>query len=772
MKQFGLIVLVGSIVAALFVASAPNTLYWGERHEAHEKTQRLILKSGERIGQTFLLEENALSGIAVWVDMKQPLPTAGNLALEVEIAGEKIGAAYDVRNIPESGIIVFPFEKAVHANKGDTGTYMLVLSEQNQNITLLFQIDAAIYADGSLVHPNSVKQGDLAFQLLYSRPAFGSRIFHIGYAVLLIFCGYIVWHALRKYPGEKIVAQKTDILLGLSIAFFVTLFYGILLFRSGYWVGPTDFTKDAAYLGAAASSFKDLAWPNWMHTICGGLPVLGAIEGNTISIGTLFALFMDSQHALMLMNILEVGIAAAGAYMLARFFSGSKISSVFAAGIYGLSPVYIFKLSIGYSMIGGVYAFAPWILLFFISGITNSRALYAVLSGVLLGLTVLRGEAHIIVALGGLLVAWSIYDAIISRRIRALMFLLVTCCMAFFISSIKILPYIEHVSREPVKLKAYVAPLLQDNLLFTTLLTVSADHESVPVLHGKFGEEWGVFGSYVGYVPVLLACMGLFVRKKYRIELGLLLVVSFILAEGTLFEYFLRHVKPLDALLRMPVRNMLLVVLLVAIVASRGLDAFAGFFVKYKIGYIFLICITMFVVIDLSRAVLQVTTHSMNHFEQIKSPTAEALAFANYEVWGDPQKNANILLARGFILPQVCADQNRTVAFIKDVKPDTPFASVPAQLTPNKVILSAPSGVRDMYVNTRFDTMWTSTQAYILENRDGSLHVISHGRADGDIILQQISPTKRAQQVIVITVLLYLTAYMFYEKVTIWPLKK
>lgn len=764
MKGFGVILLVGSVIAGFFVVFAPSVDYWGMRHEAHEKTQRFVLKSGEHIGQTFLLEEHALAGVAVWVDTKQSLPTQGNILLDIKVAGNAMVAQYDVRDIPESGIVVFQFPKPIAARRGDKGTYLLGLSEQKQSITLLFQIDAAIYSEGNVIHPNAGKQGDLAFQLVYKRPALGSRVLHIIYALVLFACGLGIWWGLKKYSGEKIRVSKKDIWVTLSVGIFVTLFYGTFLVRSGYWVGPTDFTKDAAYLGAGASALKNLAWPTWMHTICGGLPLLGGIEGNTVSIGTLFALFMDSQHALMLMNIVEAGIAAAGAYALARLFSATKLGAVAAAAIYGLSPVYIFKLSIGYSMIGGVFMFAPWALFFFIAGAMKARALYAVISGLLLGLTVLRGEAHIIVVLAFLLIVWALYDAIANKRIRALLLLGTCFAMAFVVSSIKILPYVEHLSSEPVHLRAYVAPLLQNNLLFETLLTVNADHETVPVLHGKFGEEWGVFGSYVGYVSLMLAGAGLFVCKPYRFGTLLLLFISLLLSEGTLFEHGLRFISPLDALLRMPVRNMLLVVLLIAIFAARGLDFILGFVKIAYVQYAFYVCVIIFLCIDLGRATYLVIRHSMNRFEQLASPNATSPMFANYEVRGDTQQNANMLLARGFLLPQVCADQNRTVAFIKNAKIDTPLASVPFTLTSNGITLAVPAGTDDIQVYERFDKMWASGQAYVLERTDGSLRIVPHKRSGGDISLEQVSPTKLSQQAILLTVLSYIATLLICRK--------
>ncbi|MEK7500161.1 MAG: hypothetical protein AAB649_06160, partial [Patescibacteria group bacterium] len=390
---------------------------------------------------------------------------------------------------------------------------------------------------------------------------------------------------------------------------------------------------------------------------------------------------------------------------------------------------------------------------------------YAAVSGLLLGLIVLRGEAHVIVALGALLIFWAIYDMVANKRIRALVLSIICFAMAFFVSSIKILPYVEHLGSEPVKLRPYVALLNQKNLLFETLFQINADHDTVPVLHGKFGEEWGVFGSYVGYVPIILACIGLFAAKRYRFGLGVLLVVSLLLAEGTLYEYALRFIPPFDALLRMPVRNMLLVVLCIAVLAARGTDQLLNYVKIHQIKYILYVCVIIFIAVDLGRATSSVVKQSMSQREQLTSSLAEAPIFAQYEVRNDPQKNANILLARGFLLPGVCADQNRTVTFIKDVTPDTPFASVPFSIAPNKIILSAFSDTSDIFVHTRFDNMWASNNAYILENSDGSLHVIPHGRNPGSITLEQISPTKRAQQATLLTILFCLTVGLMYEKV-------
>ncbi len=767
MKYGGLVLFLGSILAALVVALAPSPLFWGERHTAHERPQRFLLNSGEHIGQTFIMEEDSLSGLAVWVDMTRPLPSVGNIQVEVDVAGQRIGALYDVQNIPPSGIVVFQFSKPIVSHAGTSGQYLLGLSEEHQAITLQFQIDERKYPEGSLIHPDPTRQGDLAFQLLYMRPSLGGYSRQIGYAFLLISCGYVLWGGMKKYPGTRMGTYKHDALIALGIAVGVSLVYGFLLVRAGHWMGPTDFTKDAAYLGSAADALRHFVWPLWEHAICGGLPLMGSIEGNAISVGTVFALFVDPQRALMLMNILEAGIAAAGAYVLSRFFAGSRTGSIVTALIYGLSSVYLFKIVIGYSMIGGVFAYAPWVLLFFGMAMRYASGTFATLSGILLGYIVLRGEAHVVVVIAILLFAWGIYQGVSRKHVQPLVLLMICFCAAFFGASIKILPYLEHLTTESISLHPYVAPLFQNNLLFQTLFTVQPLHENVPVLHGNYGEAWGVFGSYVGIVPIVLAVLGIWGMKRYRGELSTLCIVSFLIAEGTLFEYVFRFMPPLDALLRMPVRTMLLVVLCIALFAGRGVDVLTGHVRNSRIRMVVQWGIIIFLVCDLGYAAHSITRDTMQYSLVSPFSSPSVPTFASYEVSGDVKKNANMLLSSGYLLPQVCADQDRTVSFIKTVTPDTPFATVPSTLTPNTIILDVPAGVRDIIVRERFDTLWTSKEATVLATDDNALHVISHDTKNTKVVLEQGSPTKRAQQVILVTVLLYLTALFICEKVKI-----
>ena len=768
MKYVGILLLSGGIFAATLLVIAPLAPYAGQLHTPHEREQRLLLRSGEKIGQTFRMEARSLSRVAIWVDTAKPLPASGDIELDVELGARKARAVYSVKNIPPSGVVVFSFEKPIIGRLGQEGQYMIGISSAKESLSLKFEIDAQKYPEGKLVYGSSTKQGDLAFQLFYYRPALGSVGKQWGYAAILLGCAVALWATLKKYPQIGRSFHKKDIVLGLAVGCAVAIFYSLLLVRPGFWLGPTDFTKDASYIASGAQALRQGVWPIWHHATCGGLPLMGNVEGNILSIGTLFALGGNSQMALMLTNSIEAGIAAAGVYALARFFKSSRMGAVAASAIYALSPVYMFKISVGYSMLGALFALAPWVLLFFGSALLKRSAHAAILAGLLLGAIVLRGEAHVVIILVLLIALWALYVSVISRRMYPIVLLLACASMAFFTSSIKLLPYIEYIGHEKISLKPYVAPLLQNNLLVESLLTVQPNHESVPVLHGKFGEVWGAFGSYVGVVPIVLAVIGMFAwKKEYRVMI-ILAVCSFLLAEGTLFEYVLRFVFPLDALLRLPARNMMLVVLCIALFASRGLDAIAENISMRWVRYVIIGSIIAWVVFDMGSATMSVVKASIIYTNIPPAQKLDRTTFMNYAVNAEQGKNANVLLAHGYMLPQVCADQDRTVSFIKDIQDGTSLASVPASLVPNGIVLMVPPGTQDVTVRERFTSLWVSSGASLLPAYDGSLHVIARNATGGEIVVKQVSPTHYVQQVLFVTIVLYLTHLLLYEKVRVW----
>ncbi len=768
MKYVGILLLSGGVFAAILLFLAPLAPYAGQLHTPHEREQRLLLRSGEQIGQTFRMEARRLSKVSIWVDSTKPLPKSGDIELTVELGNVTARAAYPVANIPPSGIVVFSFSQSIVGSIGQEGRYMISLSGVREALYLKFEIDAQKYPEGKLVHGSSTKQGDLAFQIFYYRPALGNFGKQWGYAAILLGCAVALWGTLKKYPHTVKKVDARDIVLGFAIGGAVAIFYIVLLVRPGFWIGPTDFTKDASYIASGADALLHGVWPIWHHATCGGLPLMGNVEGNILSVGTLFALGGNPQMALMLTNSIEAGIAAAGMYLLARFFRATRMGSVVTSAIYALSPVYMFKISVGYSMLGALFACAPWVLLLFGIALRRQSAHAAILSGFIIGCVVLRGEAHVVIILALLVALWAFYVAVVSRRIYPIVLLFACASMAFFTSSIKLLPYIEHIGHEKISLKPYVAPLLQNNLLVESLLTVQPNHESVPVLHGKFGEVWGAFGSYVGIVPIVLATIGVFAwKKEYRV-LIILAVCSFLLAEGTLFEYALRFVFPLDALLRLPARNMILFVLFIALFASRGLDAVTEHISLRWVRYVLVVSAIVWVVFDVGSATVSVVKESIVYADVPLVQKQERTTLMNYAVNTAHDKNANVLLARGYILPQVCADQDRTVSFIKDIQDNTLLASVPASLVPNGIVLTVPPGTRDVTVRERFSSLWVSDGASLLPAHDGSLHVITHDAVGGEVLVRQVSPTQYVQQALLVTIALYLTHLLLYEKVRVW----
>lgn len=389
--------LIASVITSAALVTAPQLPWWEEKHEPHERTQRLLLKSGKQIEQTVRWENSQLTHVVVWLDSPQDLPTDGHIVLTVQASDKRQASVLSWTDIPATGTTVFPLNPPLAVPAGAEGTLFIHLDEPNQQVRLKFQIDETKYPEGRLVQPVK-RPGDLAFQMRYLRPALGTLTKQWGYALLLLLAGaWLTWRSLNRAPTSEILLHKEDILWATGLAVAVTIFYLALLMHPGSWLGPSDFSKDISYVTANHQALSTGTWPIWSHITCGGMLLLGNPEGNTFSLATLLSFAFTPEHALLITLAMEGGLAAAGTLLLARVLGLNSWGSLVAASIAALSPTYGYRIVEGFSMIGGAVAWTPWVFLGLAGALKNNKFGWILLSGLSLAAQLLRGDVHIIV---------------------------------------------------------------------------------------------------------------------------------------------------------------------------------------------------------------------------------------------------------------------------------------------------------------------------------------------------------------------------------------
>lgn len=756
----------GSALAAVLLLLAPPLPQWGERHTPHIHKPPLSLSSSQLVEQTFRFEGRPLDLVLLWVETSVPLPTEGGVLLTVEKNGETREARVAFRDVPSSGILAFTLTPPLDALSGSRGVLRVRLSNVGQHIALKYQITERIYADGALSFPtDKLVHGDLAFQLRYQRPALGTWTRQWLAAFALVLAGMVAAFFLRPSvsPASPLpVLGRRSILLALAIGTAVAIFYGFFLLHPGFWVGPTDFSKDAAYLATAAAAVRSGAWPVWSHLTCGGMAALGNPEGNTMSLGTILALALPSDRALLLLLTLEAGMGAMGAIVLARLLGLSSLGSATAAIVSLLSASFAYRIVEGLTPVGGAIAFLPWVFAALVCALRTHQGRWVVLAGSALGAMFLRGDVHVVVGVALIVAAWCAATAIQQRTWRPLGVLLGVASVSFLWGSIKFLPYLEQPALIGGELPPYVVPLAKEGLLDDTFFRLHDRTFTVRPLHDKRPETWGNFGMYVGVLPLVLGGIGLLAaRRPFRAPLAGALVAAFLLSEGTLFEEVLRHVDPLNILLRIPSRLWSIFTLFLGLVAGLGLDRILRDIAPRLRGGIALLLL-LALTADLGHATATVFRQNLRWSFSLPSLTTKnptLTPHANTSPYSE--RHPTKLLRAGFLLPKICGDQNNPPDFIKNLTEPTPLASVPAALIPNGIRLTAPQGPADITVRERFTSSWTTTRGTVLENPDGSVHLILPPGALTTVTLTYHNPLRYAQAVLVLALITMLGAALF-----------
>jgi len=102
MRQIlAVLILTGSLLAAVLVVIAPSLPVWGERHLAHEDNEvTLPLPVGQKIEQTVVWERDRIDVVVLWLDADRELPTRGWLQLDVVSQGVGQSSIFQVTDIP------------------------------------------------------------------------------------------------------------------------------------------------------------------------------------------------------------------------------------------------------------------------------------------------------------------------------------------------------------------------------------------------------------------------------------------------------------------------------------------------------------------------------------------------------------------------------------------------------------------------------------------------------------------------------------------------
>ena len=743
-----LILLMGSLLAALLLVGAPTLPEWGQRHLPHEGSRYLRLRQAESVRQSFVLEYERVDALAVQLAVES-VPDTGALAIELTAGGTTALAEVPYRQVADDGVIIARFGAGQQGAVGEPASFRLTnISEMP--VFVRWQIDDSIFPEGSLTYePNELKQGDLAWQVRYQRLALGSRAVQFGYAASLLLAGGLAALVLSRggkresflLPGEGKVA------VGLFLV--ITSFYLMVTVRPGLWIGPSDFSKDVSYVAASSGALRSLAWPSWSHLTCGGMGLIGNPEASTLSLATVLALLFEAERALWITLSLEAGLAAVGTYLLARALRLARLSSLTAAAVVALSPTFAYKLVEGFSMLGGALAFAPWVLLGLIMAQRGRAMPWVPLGGLALVAIFWRGDVHVIVGLITVVVLWTMVESISRRSLRVWLAVLGIASIAWLGASVKLLPFLE----QPELISTQVDPhviLISGQRLWDDMFLVLHDRGlTIPVEHG-LPEHYGYVGAYLGIITVGLAGLGLWRKQRYRWHLLVSVIGLLILIDGQLYESVLRHQGLLAGLLRMPSRLTIVLLPLVGLLVASGLEEMRT---RWRLDRRFIYVVVGLLVVDITWGTVTVFNDNLTTRSSELPVAASQPTLAVHENTAGPKRaHASQLLAAGYLLPQICGDQNNPPNFAKDIDQPTAVAQGTTILSPNRITLVQAHGTQ--IIQERYVSSWIAETGIARAGDSGEIIVEVGPAADSTVVLQYQMATLRVQQLLLVIILL------------------
>ncbi len=360
---------------------------------------------------------------------------------------------------------------------------------------------------------------------------------------------------------------------------------GLLLIAGGltvaWWWPPTSGSEalDFRYFEFLFEAFRAEVlvhgeFPSWNPYACGGYVLHANPQTPFLSPLAWPALVLGAVPGLKLYALVHVVIALLGGLRLGRVLGLSAPASWTLAIAFGGSARFAFVLQGGqFAML--TYAFFPWLLALSVRALVDLR--HAAWAGAVLALMVYEGGTSG-VPLGVLLLVAFAVAACVGRGLdpRPLAALAITLAVGLSLSLPKTWPILLYLMDHPRTL----AP--QDDALTLAQVARMFFHRrpdpfvaAEPALKGLHYAWWGEYGAYVGPVVPALAAVGLAFRTR-RVLWWTLLGIAFFLVmlgqHGPAAPYeWLRHL-PIYRDLRVPSRYSVLVILMLAILASHGLD--------------------------------------------------------------------------------------------------------------------------------------------------------------------------------------------------------
>ncbi len=390
---------------------------------------------------------------------------------------------------------------------------------------------------------------------------------------------------------QKSFLEKYDWILP-TVIFAITTF----IFFSKILLGDAFMWEDIAEYVYPVQNFaaSQKGVPFWNPYTFVGMPFYADLQvGYYYVFNRLLDLFIVNGKLpfsdLEFMIIIHYFIAQVSFYFLARSFKISNYSSVFSAITYSFSSLLVLQAI--HPMIVFHLAWFPLILMFFLKGIETNNLKYSVISGLLLGMTLLSGHPQTTLYEGIILFLFGTYYLSINGS-KKLIFRITAFVLPIIIAgsifAIQLLPS-QELAKLSKRADATYELATEGSLQFKQIYNFINPHSFGSISGDKqesanfFLEFNGQFQRHfywetAGYFGIVALLFGLYYifsdyKNKFAIFLGGLAIFSFLFALGSnSFLFNILYNLPLIGTFRNPARFLSLFIIAFSILGGLGID--------------------------------------------------------------------------------------------------------------------------------------------------------------------------------------------------------
>ncbi len=385
---------------------------------------------------------------------------------------------------------------------------------------------------------------------------------------------------LDESNRKKLVAGE-NILAVIVLLFIITLYFLPVIFSDQTYASRDIYNFFNPRRFFAAETIRSGTIPLWNPYLASGVPFLANLQGAVFYPLSIIYYILPFQLGFKCFIVLHYYLAGLFMFLLMRRWRYDMYSSFISALVFMFGGYMISILDNVAFLTSAVWL--PLIVLLFDRSLSEKKLGYLVITGVVIGLQILGGDASFyIFSTFIFMVAYLLYYLItvkslsMKERGKIMMFLPLAWVIGICLAAIQLIPFMEFVSSS-TRMEGFS----YENITKWSFHPLELIQLLVPYFYGStvpmcrwFGQFW-LDTFYIGIVPLLLVIFSLCcLRKKFNYFLLIIIFFSLFMAFGKNNPlYSWSQYVPVINMLHYPVKYLFLAGFSLALLSGIGCSA-------------------------------------------------------------------------------------------------------------------------------------------------------------------------------------------------------